>query len=159
MLTVILVVDHRFNVGEPGREQTVLRRSRRMRPVGILPPIEESLAELSRLCPVAGINQCLQPSAIGARLATEDPMPGLEGCLGRTGPVTHHPERIAAHPRRDWVVGLRFIQRPDRAHSPVEQCDLLRKRIAEQARDLQRHIHPRSPESGERDDLIAAQPQ
>ena len=155
VLAIVLVVHHRLDVAEPRCEPRTLRRSGGVRPIGILPPVEKRRSEVGRAGPLAGIDQRLQPRAIGAGLAAEDPVPGAERRLGLARPVPHQPQCIGPHPRRDRVLVLRLVERPDRPDRLVEQRNLLRKRIAEQSGNPERHIHPRPPQLGQWNDLVA----
>ena len=64
-------------------------------------------------------------------------------------------QRFGAHAGGDRVVGSRLVERADGADGLVEQRDLGREGVAEEAGDAQGHVDPRPAELGQRDDLVA----
>src|SRR5262245_64239151 len=65
---------------------------------------------------------------------------------------------LLAHARGDGIVGFRLIELANGANCLVEELDLGREGIAEEARDAQGDIDARPAELGERDHLVAGHP-
>jgi hypothetical protein len=106
------------------------------------------------LLPVAGIDETLQARAIGAGLRAEDAVAGAHGGFGLGRAFGHEAERVGAHAGGDGVHVLGLVERANGADGAIEERDLRREGVAEEAGDAQRDIDARAAELGERDDLV-----
>ena len=144
VLAIVLVV----NDGLDGLQSVPRRRARRERPglmraIGIGAPDDIGAGEVAAIGPQLLIDQGLQTGAIAAGLGAEDATAGVAAAPRRGAFRLRRALRLVAHPRGDRIVRLVLIQRADGADRPVEQFDLRRKGIAEEAGDAQRHIDAR----------------
>ncbi len=155
MLAVVLVVQHELDPGEPALEQAVLGRALAAAAVGIAAPGEEGAGEVALVLPAALVDQRLQARAVGAGLGAEDAVAGAAARVLAAGARGDQLVLVRAHPGRDRVEPVRLVERGDRAHRLVEQLDLRREGVAEEARDAQGHVDPRPVEHVERQDLAA----
>src|SRR5690606_33857873 len=89
VLAIVLVVDDGVDVAEARREAAALGRAGGMRAIGILAPVEESLAQIGLARPAAGIDEGLEARAIGAGLGAEDAVARGKGGIGFTQPIAH----------------------------------------------------------------------
>ena len=81
--------------------------------------------------------------------------PAMSARVGSATPAVIERRGLGAHAGGDRIVVLVLVERADGADGLVEQLDLRREGIAEEAGDAQRDIDARAAELGQRDDLVA----
>ena len=150
VLAIVLVVQHQLDACQPTRQLAFGGNSLDPAAVGMAAPGEPGPGEVAIVPPAALVDQRLQPSTIGARAAAEDPPCRPPQRLALRHPCRLETLGLGARRSRERIVGLWLVQCGHRAAGIVQQLDLRRKGVAEEARDAQRDVDPRPPQDRER---------
>ena len=153
VLAIVLVVDDGFHSRKTFLEQPMFSSTFRTGTVSITAPSNIGAGKIVFALPAALIDQRLQSRAVSARFRSKYSVAGTfrRDCL--LDPFGQKAGVLALGSRGERVLLLAFVKCGNGADGGIEQIDLCRKGIAEEAGYSQCDVHARTIQDVERQDF------
>ena len=158
MLTVVLILYHGLHLAQALSKLATGGGAFITGAIGIPAPVQIHLGKVISTLPQPTINCVLHARAIGTGFCPENAPSGLTCRQFRAQSFAFKLRTLAAYFSRQRVQLVRFIQRCHRLHRGIEQTDQIGKRVPEEPGHAQGHIHSRSIQQADRQDLEVIDP-